>query len=610
MLTINDFFKILKIIQGTDVEDITKAVKAIAQSEKGTVENLFTNIIDQYAHYSTDYQRLRAFIRDWYATHRTISTVQTQISDPYSMPNDQLDELFQSFGYKYSSSLRDPVTNEPLLAKVNFILDLISLYKRKGTPQTLVDVLQYYGLNIVDIYEFALQFDDRPGKNQNDLIFKGSVVAGTSGSKSPLYLPYQLLTIGDPHWLYTEDQIRALINTTHINFPSQSPYFAVKPVFDEFGSSITFAILFRQVQDQYDAWVGGTDPPKNALATITGDKISVLALYLACVYIFNKEYSCGVFDKGNYLCYDGTSVLVTDIINEYQQITSQPKTRAQILQKLAQYYDQFTREDSRNFLQNITDAGSILALVDPTFKTNLDSVSETNPVILGSLLRDLGEWIRANISFGFINVSYLMFGIDALFSQLRDVIEFFKPYRARLVPLEMLQFTSRLENSIVVEDKFDAFSVLVDIHDYVTGDSNPCCANPVLQCPDSTDASQYYSRDTYDCGSYYDIGACTDIGRDIFIEFHDIYRDSLVCSFQNTDSTAIVTSEILVDTTSTFVYYQSGGFAKFDSGGTFDCTNSFDLVFIEMVDLSELPGILLETGYYLLQENTGRILLE
>jgi len=93
---------------------------------------------------------------DLYSTHRTISSVSLSSTDPYALTNSDLDELFRSMGYDLSASLRGFDEN-PLEQKVQFFLDLVNLYKVKGTPQSLVDVLQYYGVTKVDIYEFFLK---------------------------------------------------------------------------------------------------------------------------------------------------------------------------------------------------------------------------------------------------------------------------------------------------------------------------------------------------------------------------------------------------------------------------------------------------------------------
>lgn len=627
--TLDDFWKILEEIQGKST-DLTEAVKAIAKNEQTTSERLFGNIIDQVAFNSQDYQRLRSFLRDWYAAHRTLTSFQANISDIYQMPNDQLDDLFQSFGYDLSSTLKNPTTNEAPLNKVNFFLDLVNLYKIKGTPQAIVDVLQYYGIVDVDLYELSLQFDERARKNPDDLIFKGKIVAGTSNDISPIYLPFDLLTSGDPHWLQSESQIKTLFQQNKINFPSQSPYFAVKPLFDEEATDAATGILSRKVQDQHTEWIsGGGDPedtnpilPQDSVITITGDQCSLLTLYLSTIYTFNKEWTVGAFAP-NFICYDGTNVDAIDIMDEFRDVTKKVNTRLEWQTQWNKYLDLFTRSIGSNFLQVHTSARDTLAVLNPTVKANLDNLSASNVTVLGTLLKDLGDWVRNNISFGFINMSYILFGIDSLFGQLTKVIDFFKPYRARLIPLELIQIRNRLFNSIIVEDKFET-TIEENIHDFLTGDSEPCCA-------DST-TCLHYSRDTYDCGSWHDIGAVTDLPKDLFIEIKDNIYDAMRCPRGGGDSTAFVTSEVLDNyypepaPNEGPQYYQSGGFRNFDgipadapidstsndyyvpgTEGSFDCTHGFDLVQIEIQDVTRF--LLQENDSFLLQEDDGRILL-
>ena len=539
--SIEDFWKLLDEIQGEET-DLTDAIKSIAKNEKTVSERLFTNVIDQLAYNSRDYIRIRSFLRDWYAAHRSLTTFQANVSDVYQMPNDQLDDLFQSFGYEYSTGIRDPISNNPSLNKINFFLDLVNLYKIKGTPQALVDVLQYYGITDVDLYEMSVQFEDRIDKNPDDLIFKGRIVSGTTGDTSPIYLPFDLLTQGDPHWHQTESQIRSLFDQSVINFPSQSPYFTVKPLFDEEATDAATGILQRKVQDQYDLWEAAGFPPEDtnpilpqdAVITITGDQCSLLTIYLASIYTFNKEYEVGA-PATRFICYDGTNEDSVDIIEEFRDLTAKPVTRDQQKSRYLQYLDDFSRDIGENFLQTHSDAGYVLGILNPTVKANLDGLATDNNVVLGTLLRDLGEWVRANISYGFINMSYILFGMDSLFGQLRDVVEFFKPYRARIIPLEMLQLRNRLFNSIIIDDRVE-FDEEVSVYDYLVGDSAACCA-------DSTCSALYSPREYYDCGSYHDIGAVTDIAENVQITMVDDYRDYFRCP--SVDTTGYVVSEII-----------------------------------------------------------------
>jgi hypothetical protein len=552
------FWEILSEIQG-NTTDLTEAMKAIAKSDQGTAQQLMDIVVDQIAYNSPDWQRVKNLLRDWYASHRTVTSYQANISDPYQLPNDQLDELFRSFGYKLSSILKNPTNNELPPGKVNFFLDLVNLYKRKGTPQSLVDVLRYYGITQVDVYELQLQYEERLTKDLNDFIFKGKLAAGTTGDDSPIYLPFNFLTDRDPHWFQTEDQIRHLITQNKINFPSTSPYFSVKPMFDEEAMDAATGIISRRVQDQYAIWNNAGRPkedlitvlPQDVVITILGQTSSMLTLYLSVIYTFNKEYHVGA-DATSFICYDGTNTDSFDIIDEFNALTNQKiLTRAEWNTRWLQYNDIFSRPIESNFLQNALHPGQFLELLNPTIKNQLDSLATDNVTVLGTLLRDLGEWVRSNISYGFINMSYILFGLDSLFAQLSSVIDFWKPYRARLVPLETIQFRNRLFNSVIVEDQL-TLGINQEIHDFITGDSHPCCTDQGIDsstpiCIDSTSTNLYYSRETYDCGSWHDIGAVTDMPQEIFIEFKDNIHDALRCPAYYGDGTAAIHNASYLD---------------------------------------------------------------
>ena len=197
-----------------------------------------------------------------------------------------------------------------------------------------------------------------------------------------------------------------------------------------------------------------------------------------------------------------------------------------------------------------------------------------------------------------------------------DVVNFWKPYRARLVPLEMIEFRSRLGETIIVEDEGPGTSVtdvLQDVHDFYSGMScgEPCCPPG----SDTTSVCSFNPREFYDCGSWHDIGSVSDFCKELQIDIADDYHDTLNCIPADLDSTAIVTSMVISDSTNFYfidtpsgdslveptVYYQSGGFSDFDAGGTFDCTHGFDLINIEVIDT---------IGQYILQEDSGKLQLE
>jgi len=611
------FWEIFTAVTGGATTNLTEAMRALAQAERTKANSYFVNVIDQIPHSTEDYKRLRSFLIDLYATHRTIANLSSQSSDPRSMANEQLDELFRSFGYQYSTILRQ-ASPEPLESKINLFLDLVNLYKIKGTPRGLLEVLQYYGVPKLDIYSFWLRLNE-----QGNLEFRGNVVAGTTLNPSSITLDYGLLTSSDPHWLYTESQIKQLHQSNLINLPSKTPYIGIQPV-AEIGSETS--ILVRKVQDQYfDYGQFGNLPPQDAEMTIIGETVSLLELYLSLIYVFYKEYDVGGTDGTSFVCYDGSATIVSDIIDEYNAIVSGPVTsRQNILDRLAQYYDTFTREKPRNFLQNKNSAQTVLQTLSPGLITAIDALTDPVNVILNSLLKDLANWVRNNIGFGFVNLGFVLSGLQAFFDDLTPVINFFKPYRARLIILEALLLKDRLFNSLFIEDSF-SFNQDFEFRDYITGDSKACCSDPDLEAPCDSTALQYYSRATFDCGSYFDIGAVTDIRPNSFLipEIDQTIVDRFRCSFE-TDSTALVQSEQIsgdfsslgFDSTTIVSipsdpvpeFHQSGGFQLFDTGASFDCTHGFD-----RVEITIYPSgffLLKEDGGYLLKEDGGKIKLE
>jgi len=393
-----DFWELVEVAGGGTSDNLTRVLDSIVKSDRAKIDTYFTNVIDQLAFNSEDWKRLRAFFIDIYSAHRAIATQASKISDPSNLSNDELDELFRSFGYPHSTILRD-FDNNPLVTKLALFLNLVDLYKIKGTPRSILESLQFYGITKLDIYEFWLQKE-----TPSSLFFKGDVITGTSINPGSLDLSYDLLTAGDPHWLLTESQILALDQINDINLPSKTPYFAVVPII-EFGSETPTFI--RIVQDQYEDYKNtGNLPPQNAEVTILGEVTSFLELYLACVYEFQNLWDVG-YKGDRYLCYDGDSSSPIIITQEYESIIAPPITRTNTPVKLLEYYDKFTRETPRHFLQNKNDAETILNQMNPALKASLDNLTDSTEDILRSLLKDLGIWVRNNIGFGFVNACLL-----------------------------------------------------------------------------------------------------------------------------------------------------------------------------------------------------------
>lgn len=593
MFTVDNFWDLLTAASGDTVDGLTDVLDSLAKDSKAKGQIYFDTVLSGAPpSQEPDWIRLKNFLLDWYSAHQTIASASSKITDPRTLTNSDLDELFRSFGYNYSTQLKGPDEN-PIDLKINFFLDLVNLYKRKGTPQAIFEVLQYYGVTKLDIYEFFIKL-----QSEESLIFEGSAVAGTSTNPSKLVFDYDRLASNDPHWLYTEQQILDLQQINDINLPSKTPYLGVRPVASIDGSEI--GILIRLVQDQFQYYLDhGTPPTSNAEISEIGEVVSLLELYLSIVYVFNKQYNVGQVGD-NFLCYDGTNNNITTIIDEFDIITAKPTNRAGILTGLESFYDGFTREMPRNFLQNKADAGIFLQVINPSLKSALDSSTLSNPDLLFNLMKDLSSWVRINLGYGFVNMGFIMFGLDSFFSELKPVMDFFKPYRARLLLLELLEISNPLFNSVIVEDLWEGLIIQTIEHDFVTGNGHPCCTELDFDSTDSynvclndSTTNLYYQRETFDCGSYFDVGAVTDLLQTDFFPFiEEIRRIPLICVPPDFDSTAIVMNELIYDSTSAdangilHTELTTGGFANFDESGNFDCPTGFDEVWIQVYEES------------------------
>jgi hypothetical protein len=124
------------------------------------------------------------------------------------------------------------------------------------------------------------------------------------------------------------------------------------------------------------------------------------------------------------------------------------KTRIEYLKTIWEY------PTTLYFLQNEIDAENILSVLSPEIKEYCDlkiSISEENDLIY-SLISTLNDWIKIYISTDVPSIIIFILGFS-YDNEINKIIDFFKPYRARLAFIdEIYVFKDRLHESIVTED--------------------------------------------------------------------------------------------------------------------------------------------------------------
>lgn len=470
MFNQDEFIKLLKYFK--DGTESTLDIKTIisAENSKAKSATLFSENIDMQCFLTDDYKRLKELFIRWYAAHRTFVSTGKHASDVRSLPDSDVNELINSFGY--SEELGE-ITSEN---KIDFFYDLVNLYKIKGTPEAVERVLGYFGISNVELVEYWLQYD-----SSKNLVFRPESLSNTDSLVKAQDLDFDDIATPDPHWMLTESQINQLFLTNKIAFPSKSPYFAIRPTNELSGGDLnpTLAILMRLVQDQYDSYISGSSPVKNIGFPFFNLNISLLDLYTGTVYAFNKIYN-KTNDSSDLssLYYTGSLNLTNaEIIAYYNTLSDRVniKTREELEANKILYDSSFTKLRSTNFLTNLNTAGTVLNLTNPDFKTSIDYyfLISKEEEILNVLLKELTGWVQTNISSTTSNLLSIVFGFDSL-DYLKRVVNFFKPYRSRLILVEhIFKIDNPLRDSVIPSDSFT--ETITDIFiDFDTGDSEPC----------------------------------------------------------------------------------------------------------------------------------------
>ncbi len=454
MFTLDDLWRLIEFLKdGTLDPKLSSLTRTLAASEKQVATNLFENTLDQSVFATDDYIRLRDFFIDWYAAHRTITSTQRSASDVYTLPDEHVSELFRSFGFDIGLSL------VPLQSKANFFLDLVNFYKKKGTPETLADVLDYYGFSDTNIIEYWLMKDD-----SGDLIFRGIPIRKASTGATVVNVDdvgYNYITEDDPHWMTTLSQCNSLIDSNVINIPSKSPYFSLNSIFYFDKLLAALPIFQRVVQDQYERYQAGLSISQNITIKNLGEVVSLLELYISVLYVFERMYGTGgpTFFR-RYLCYDETmdyfgdppeAQNLPDLSQQFSDLISEtPPSRAERDSRLTTYFDEWTRPlfgsngilfkdydikwDSPPYITNsglLTDL--LLNEINPHLKEIYDSWFAANDefFLLSYLVGTIDNWIRYNIDSKTPSLVITMLGL-AFRDEIKELINFFTPYRARI----------------------------------------------------------------------------------------------------------------------------------------------------------------------------------
>jgi hypothetical protein len=602
VFTIDDYWNIFKKLKGEDIE-LDPNIESLIKSEKELVSSFFSSTVDQIAFNTESYQKLKTFLVDWYTAHRTLITIEKNVNDIYFLPENNLNELIRSFGFDFDLSVLNRTT------KINMLLDLCNLYKSKGTPQSLYKILNYYGYSGIDIVEYWLKFD-----NYGDLILQPTIVyplpPNQKGKRLEPLNYKTFLELNDPHWMYSRIEILRKHQTSAIKLPSLTPYFGLYYNVYLNKLSMAIAIINRYCQNNFMTWYNtGVKPTKDIRISSTWKYVSLLELYLGCIFTFInvfKDQSFGMpynleensnqaiyadtpsdvlvyTERGdsnydyNILFYTGDQTNVNNILLETDPIYKRSFTRLEKKTKYNLFMNKLVYDQNLKFFQSTNEIEEYLTALNPVFKQTIDDIlgTEGETKFLIGLLKDLSNWIKTNIGYDYASIDELVTSLlqDV---EMKKIINFFKPYRARII--ELKQFFPFDMEEVIPEDYCKEPDVMEMFFDWDTASGKPCCQEEELLCGEDSTGTNFYSRETYDCGNLYDRGAGDDIEILIPIIIEEI-PDVLFC--MGSDEECRFDGGYSLDSTGDInIAFQSNGFSDYDCEGFYDCPTGYDLFYV------------------------------
>ncbi len=246
----------------------------ISYAEKERTTKFYKQVIDQPSRFTNDHKRVREFLIDWYSSHKSLITKSRKILDLNFLTNEELNELILGFGFPYPNYI---VSKQ---RKIELLLNIINLYKKKGTPEALADILTLYGLNNIVISEWWIL--NNPTRSEHYKFYARSKaiwpISAKNNNDYVIEKSYEEFIGNNPHWQLSLDQLKYYFEQIDpitkkkkniISLPSIAPVISVQSDTNLNDLQIAMAILQRKLQESYDFWLNYTLIPLNLKSIIS-----------------------------------------------------------------------------------------------------------------------------------------------------------------------------------------------------------------------------------------------------------------------------------------------------------------------------------------------------
>jgi len=253
-------------------------------SNNQNFNTFFDNTIRQNAYLNTRNDRILELILDLQSSVRTMDDQISNITNPDAMDNETISRLLEQFGFYNHYLMSTDV-------KKRFIFDLASLYKAKGTPETLKTIINYVFFLNAEIVEYWLLKDRYTGR----LFFRGYPVSQSDTAQNIGTVIKEYEEVVDVFWRYEKSQIESIDAITPRGLPSMSPYFTLAIDLDLGAMTKGINFLSSESVKLMDIYSSGDleEYNKYKIWSVGQEQkffITPLEALLGACYMYNKKY--------------------------------------------------------------------------------------------------------------------------------------------------------------------------------------------------------------------------------------------------------------------------------------------------------------------------------
>jgi len=473
------FLALLKYFRTGDNDSIPEQIITKANEQYTIAEDYISRNIDLSSFIAYDYINVQKFLTDWYAASRTIIDIHKTITDVYASDDDQLNLWAESFGFIYPDMI-------PTSSKPTFLLELVNLYKIKGSPESLLKLVQFLNYTDFKVFEYWLVAD----QNAYDLIYDDGFIYDKIPPRHLMFLgkqigrmleqkettlkyKYDQFHAKDAHWYLSKQDI-AEKTEDPISLPSLTPYFGLFNT--QYCTSKwlpTIAYISRVVYKAYEDYKNNNVNPRTIIVDKYNNTISLLELHLGMSWLFfvkigyiNRDLNTidpnawNSIDDDN-LRYIGYSVDIANEIDvaqfkdDYERLfLKAPPSRDALYAYIKERSEKFTFPTNHPLFNSASDIGPLLKELNPDFYNFLYVCADNPDEYIDEILNIF--WKCFDNIVGALDLALATFDNVLVFEgvQIYTIINFFKPIYSRLANLAfMLTMGDQVGDRILIDEQ-------------------------------------------------------------------------------------------------------------------------------------------------------------